>query len=115
MDRSAVMLAGLVSVAELLVVFGSVVPVGGVTAALLANWPVVPLGTVPLRVNVALAPLTRSTVVAILPVPLEVAQRLAAVTLQVQVKPAPASGTGSGSETAAPVTSLGPLLVTTMV
>src|SRR5215467_11972120 len=110
MERSAVTLAGLVSVAVLLVRVGSFVPLGGVTVAVLANWPVVPLGTVPLRVKVALAPLTRLTVVAMLPLPLEAAQLLGALTVQVQVKPAAARAAGSGSLTAAPVTSLGPLL-----
>src|SRR6266545_4974459 len=114
-DRSAVMLAGFWLVAVLLARLGSVVPDGAVTVALLTNCPVVPLGTVPLSVKVALAPLTRLTVVAILPLPLETPQLLGDVVLHVQVKPAPLSAAGSGSLTAAPVTSLGPLLVTTMV
>src|SRR5215468_1469357 len=112
MERSAVILAGLVSVAVLLVRVGSLVPVGGVTVAVLANWPVVPLGTVPLRVKVAELPLTRLTVVAMLPLPLPAAQAFGALTAQVQVKPAPCRAAGKGSETAAPTTSLGPLLVT---
>src|SRR5262245_44129391 len=115
MERSAVMLAGFVSVAVLLVSVGSLVPLGGVTVAVLANCPVVPLGTVPLRVKVAVPPLTRLTVVAMLPEPLGAAQLLGDGVLQVKVKPAAARAVGSGSETAAPVTSLGPLLVTVMV
>src|SRR6266540_4880137 len=114
-DRSAVMLAGFWLVAVLLARLGSVVPDGAVTVALLTNCPVVPLGTVPLRLKVAVPPLTRLTVVAMLPVPLAAPQLLGAVALHVQVNPAPLSAAGSGSETAAPVTSLGPLLVTTMV
>ena len=114
-ERSAVMLAGLVSVAVLLVSVGSFVPLGTVTVAEFSNCPVVPLGTVPVSVRVALAPLTRLTVVAILSVPLVAAQLLGKGVLQVQVKPAPTKAAGGGSETAAPTTSLGPLLVTTMV
>src|SRR6266536_1555534 len=109
------MLAGLVSVAPLLPSVGSLVPLGGVTVAVLTNCPVVPLGTVPLRRKVAVPPLTRLTVVAMLPVPLAAPQLLGAVALHVQVNPAPCSAAGSGSETTAPVTSLGPLLVTTIV
>src|SRR5215467_11841906 len=101
MERSAVTLAGLVSVAVLLVRVGSFVPVGGVTVAVLANWPVVPLGTVPLRVKVALAPLSRVTVVAILPLPLGAAQAFGALTVQVHVKPAACRAVGRGSLTAA--------------
>ena len=114
-ERSAVMLAVLVLVAVLLVVLGSVVPAGGVIVAEFSNWPVVPLGTLPVRVNVALAPLTRLTVVEISPLPLEAPQLFGALTLQLQVKPAPARAAGRGSETVAPTTSLGPLLVTTTV
>ena len=114
-DRSAVILAVLVSAAVLLVVLGSVVPLGGVTVAEFSNWPVVPLGTVPVRVKVALVPLIRSTVVEMSPLPLVVAQLLGKGVLQVQVKPAPVRAAGSGSLTVAPVTSLGPSFVTTMV
>src|SRR6266508_5879059 len=115
MARSAVMLAGFWLVAVLLVSVGSFMPLGGVTVALLTNCPVVPLGTVPLRLKVAVPPLTRLTVVAMLPLPLAAPHAFGAVAVQVQVKPAPLSAAGSGSLTAAPVTSLGPLLVTTMV
>src|SRR6266536_6594825 len=109
------MLAGLVSVAPLLPSVGSLVPLGGVTVAVLTNCPVVPLGTVPLRLKVAVPPLTRLTVVAMLPVPLAAPHALGAVAEQVQVNPAPLSAAGNGSLTVAPVTSLGPLLVTAMV
>src|SRR6266508_4528607 len=115
MAKSGRTLAGCWLVGVVLGVLGSVVPLGGVTVALLTNCPVVPLGTVPLRLKVAVPPLTRLTVVAMLPVPLAAPQLLGAVALHVQVNPAPCSAAGSGSETAAPVTSLGPLFVTTMV
>src|SRR6266498_3763272 len=104
--------SGLWLVAVLSERLGSVEPDGAVTVALLKNCPVVPLGTVPLSVKVAVPPLTRLTVVAMLPLPLGAPQLLGAVALHVQVKPAPLSAAGSGSLTAAPVTSLGPLLVT---
>src|SRR5215467_4609274 len=98
------MFAGFVSVAVLLVALGSVVPLGGVTVALLTNWPVAPLGTVPVRLKVALAPETRLTPVAMLFVPLGTSQVLGAPVLHVHVKPAPARAAGSGSVTVAPVT-----------
>src|SRR6266540_1918172 len=115
MARSAVMLAGFWLVAVLLAGVGSLTPLGGVTVVLLTNCPVVPLGTVPLSVKMALPPLTRLTVVAMLPVPLAAPHALGAVAEQVQVNPAPLSAAGNGSLTVAPVTSLGPLLVTTIV
>src|SRR6266496_3418129 len=114
-DRSAVMLAGFWLVAVLLARLGSVVPDGAVTVALLTNCPVVPLGTVPLRLKVAVPPLTRLTVVAMLPLPLAAPHAFGAVAVHVHVNPAPCSAAGSGSETTAPVTSLGPLLVTVIV
>src|SRR5215471_16917870 len=98
-DRSAVGLAGFVSVDALLISVGSFVPLGGVTVALLTSVPVVPLGTVPVRVKVALAPATRLTAVPMSPVPLPAAQLFGALTLQVQVKPAALRAAGSGSET----------------
>src|SRR6266508_4068732 len=109
------MLSGFWLVAVLLARLGSVVPDGAVTVALLTNCPVVPLGTVPLKLKMALPPLTRLTVVAILPLPLAAPHAFGAVAEQVQVKPAPLSAAGNGSLTVAPVTSLGPLLVTVMV
>src|SRR6266542_3583033 len=115
MARSAVGLAGFWLVAVLLPGVGSLTPLGGVTVALLTNCPVVPLGTVPLSVKMALPPLTRLTVVVILPLPPGAPQLLGAVALHVQVNPAPLRAAGNGSLTAAPVTSLGPLLVTTTV
>src|SRR6266508_1796291 len=115
MAKSGRTLAGCWLVGVVLGVLGSVVPLGGVTVALLTNCPVVPLGTVPLSVKMALPPLTRLTVVAMLPVPLAAPHAFGAVAEQVQVNPAPLRAAGSGSETAAPVTSLGPLLVTTTV
>src|SRR5215470_5792060 len=106
MDRSAVTFAGLVLAAVLFAGFGTVVPAGAETVALLTSCPVVPLGTVPNSVTVALVPLTRLTVVLILPLPFRAPQLFGAGVLHVQVNPAVVSADGSGSLTAAPVTSL---------
>src|SRR5215813_5964148 len=109
------MLAGLVAVPELFVRFGSGVAAGAVTVAVLLRLPVVPLGTVPDRLNVAVPPATRLTVVAMLPEPLAAPQTFGAVVPHVQVYPAPCKAAGSGSFTVAPTTAPGPLFVTMTV
>src|SRR6476620_7872276 len=102
-----------VSVALLLVVGLSVTPVGAVTVAVLATEPVADDLTVADTVNVAVPPESRLTVVAMLPVPEAAVQLEPAEARQVQVTPLNCEGIVSA--TAAPVTSDGPLLVTTMV
>src|SRR5262249_36643939 len=116
MFKSACGLAGLLSVAGVLVVAGAVAPVGGVSRAVSAQFPRVPLGTVPVIVKVATPPLARLIVVAMSPLPLAAPQALPVpLVVHVQVKPAPLSAPGSGSETGAPVTSLGPWFVAVTV
>ena len=63
--------------------FGSVADDGGVTVAVFVSVPVAELDTLPVTVNVALPPLSRSTVVLMLPEPFAVAQLDPAVAEQV--------------------------------
>src|SRR6187455_3470836 len=93
---------------------GSVSPGGGVTVAVLTIGSVVPAGTVPVTVNVALVPAGSVTSASMSPVPVGVAHDAPAA-FAVQVQPNPASGAGSASCTRAPTASDGPLLVATMV
>src|SRR5262245_47453861 len=89
----------------------SLVPAGGATVAVFVSVPVASGDTVPVAVKVTEPPAGRSTVVAMLPDPLA-AQLDRGAGLQVQVT---LPGTrGKASVTAAPVTSLGPALVTVM-
>jgi hypothetical protein len=86
---------------------------GGVTVAVLSSRPVVPAGTVPLTVNVALVPTAASPAhrcARARGVPHEAPRPLA---VQVQVNPAKRAG--SASCTRAFVTFDGPVLVTTTV
>jgi hypothetical protein len=100
---------GVVRVAELLPVFGSVTPVGAATVAVFVNVPVVFFGTVPARVITAEAPDARLTDVETFPVPDDGEQP------DGHVQPKPSSGVGTVSATVAPVTAPGPLLVTVIV
>lgn len=106
-------MTGSVSVAALFAPFGSVVPAGGVMLAELDTLPVAFAATVAVRVNVAVPPTARSTVVLILPVPLAEPQAEPAEAVQVQV--ALVSVIGRLSVTAAPATALEPALLATIV
>ncbi len=109
-DRSAVgVMTVLLSVA-LLLPAGSLVPTGAVTVAVLLMVPA-PLA-VAVTVKVALPPLSRSTLAAMLPAPLA-GQTEPAVAAQVQV--AALSCAGNTSLTVAPVTADGPAFDATMV
>src|SRR4029450_1232133 len=115
MDRSAWGVSVSVSLALLSVGSGSVVPAGGMTVAVLTRLPVAEGLTRTVKVKVTVALTGRSTVVARAPVPL-----LGPVTLPPPVWPAKAqvaaeTPAGRGSDTLAPVTALGPVLLTTMV
>src|SRR5262249_24098708 len=103
--------------ALLLPPLGSVTPGGGVTVAVFTRLPVAEGLTRTVKVKVTLAPTGRSTVADRAPVPLPLAGSvtvpppLLAVAFQVaEVAPA-----GRGSDTLAPLTALGPLLLTVMV
>src|SRR5712691_7337049 len=109
--RSAVgAITVLLSVA-LLLPAGSLVPAGAVTDAVFVIVPE-PAVTVPVAVNVAVPPLSRSTEAARLPAPLA-GQLEPAEAAQVQVTPA--SCAGKTSLTVAATTALGPALLATIV
>src|SRR6516164_9089847 len=102
MARSAWGVRVSVSVAVLLAGLGSVTPAGGVTVAVLTRVPVAEGSIWTVKVKVTLAPLA---------VPVTMPPPLLSVVVQVaEVTPA-----GRGSDTLAPVTALGPLLLTTMM
>lgn len=102
-----------VSVAELFPEVGSVVPAGTLTVAVLLNVPDASLAMVAFKVKVAVPPLSRLTVVLMLPEPVAAPQLDPGGAVQVQV--ALVSLTGNVSTTVALVTALGPLLVATIV
>src|SRR5229473_3294657 len=111
MLRSACGVSVSVSVAVLLPGVGSVVPAGAVTLAVLLRLPVAEAEMLAVTVNVAVPPFARLTVVLMLPVPLVAPQLAAGAHVQLALlMPA-----GSASVTVAPVTALGPALLTTMV
>ena len=103
--------------ALLLLGFVSVTPEGGMTVALLITSLVLVDDTVALTVYVTLfpAPAGILTVSLIFPEWLVVQDAEYALPAATQVHVAPVRDDGMESETAAPVTSLGPLLVTTIV
>jgi hypothetical protein len=116
--RSAEVATVSVSVAELLPPVGSVVPTGTATDAVFERVPVAEDATVPVTVNVAVEPLFRSIDRLMLPLfPEAGAPQLLPVangeTEQLHV--APVNAAGKVSLTFAPVTSEGPLFVTTIV
>src|SRR6516164_4543790 len=115
MDRSDWGVRLSLSVALLLAGLVSVTPAGAVTVAVLVRMPVAEgsIWTVKLKVTVALT--GRSTVVARAPLPPR-----GPVTTPPPVAPwdaqvAEVTPAGRGSDRAAPVTSLGPALLTTIV
>ena len=109
--RSALGAGVSVSVAVLLPGVGSVIPGGAVMLAVLVRFPVAPDSTVPDRVNVMFAPLTRLTGVLMLPLPLGPATPLPYSDVHVAL----ASAAGTASNTVAPIASLGPTFLATMV
>src|SRR5258708_3739874 len=102
-----------VSVALLLPGVGSVTPAGALTVAVFATLPVAPAPMLATTVYVIVLPTAMLTVSLILPPPLAVKPDALPLATAVQVSLATAGG--KGSVTVAPVTLLGPLLVTTMV
>src|SRR5437764_301039 len=117
MARSATGAAVSVSVALLLARLGSVVPAAALTVAVLTRLPVADDSAVPVTVKTTElpAPLGMVTVEArLLPVPLPpLVTEAVPVTLEVHVTPVRAAGMVSA--TVAPMTLLGPALVTVMV
>src|SRR4029077_21184977 len=104
-----------VSLALLSVGSGSVVPVGGLTVAVLLSEPVAEGLTRTVKVKVTLALTGRSTVVARAPVPVVGPVTVPPPLLAVAAQVAAVTPAGRGSDTLAPLTALGPALVTTMV
>src|SRR6516164_592258 len=115
MARSAWGVSVSVSVALLLPGLGSVTPAGGLTVAVLVGGPVAVGAICTVKVKVTVTLTGRSTVVARPPVPLLGPVTLPPPLLAVAVQVAAVAPAGRGSERAAPVTSLGPLLLTRMV
>ena len=113
MARSACGDALLVSVDVLFPGVGSDVPVGGVIVAVFTRAPVVPAGTTPVMVKVAVALTGSETSASMLPLPLAVAHEPPPAAAQVHVNEARAAG--SVSCTRAPTTALGPAFETTTV
>lgn len=112
MLRSAVAPSESVSVAELFVLVGSVMPVGAAMLAVFANVPLAPSLINPVSVKVAVPPTNKLTVVLMLPEPDAVQDEPDEAT-HVHVEPVIVAG--NVSVTVAPVTGAGPVLVATIV
>src|SRR5438093_139126 len=117
MARSATGAGVSVSVELLLAGLLSVVPVGGVTVAVLTRLPVSDAWVVPLTVKMTELPAPAAmltTALKLLPEPVAPLVTLALpVVLEVHVTPVRPAGIASATD--APTTSLGPLLVTVIV
>ena len=112
-DRSATGAMMLVSVASLLPVSGSVVPVGAVTVAVFETVPLAEPRTVASTAKVTEPDGARSTVAEMSPVPFASSQNPPVPSAQVHV--APVSSAGIVSVTTASNTADGPSFVTTIV
>src|SRR5262245_54290426 len=108
-DRSACGVSVSVSVAAI----GE--PPGGVAVTVLVSEPVALGLIVAVKLKVTLALTGRFTVVAKAPLPLAGPETLPPPVLPVAVQVPAVTPAGSGSETAAPVTAFGPVLLTTIV
>src|SRR5262245_47547554 len=115
MDRSAWGVSASLSLALLLPGVGSVTPAGGATVAVLTRAPVADGLTCTVKVKLTVALTGRSTVVARAPRPLAGPVTLPPPLLAVTVQLALVTPAGSESETLAPMTALGPSLLTTKV
>src|SRR4051794_1544986 len=114
MARFARGVSASVSVTLLLPGVGSVTPAGGGAGAVLARLPVAAGLTWTVNMKVTLALTGRLTVVASAPLPLLGPVTAPPPLLVVNDQLPEVAPAGSGSETLAPVTALGPLLLTTM-
>lgn len=113
MDKSEIGVSVSVSLAVLFAELLSVEPAGAATVAVFVTVPVALLATVVLTVNVAVPPGSKLTVVVILIVPLGVAQAEPADAEQVHEDIIRL--VGKISVTSAPITALGPELLTMIV
>src|SRR5262245_60477310 len=114
MDRSARGVRLSVSVAVLLPGVGSVTPAGGATVAVLTREPVADGLTWTVYVNVTVAPTGRLTVVARAPAPFAGPVTAPPPVKSVAAQLADVTPAGRASDTLAPVTALGPVLLTTI-
>jgi hypothetical protein len=112
MDRSATGVTASLTVDELLPGSGSFAPEGGATVAVFESVPVISPDRVAVIVKVAVPLTGRSTVVPTLPAPFAAPHCPPADATQLQE--AFVSAAGKLSVTGAPITALGPLLVTTI-
>src|SRR5262245_46721883 len=115
MARSAWGVRVSTSVVLLLPGVGSVVPVGGVTLAVLSRVPVAEGSIWTVKVKVMLSLTGRSTVVDRAPMPLVEPVTAPPPLLSVAVQVAEMMPAGRESDTLAPVTALAPLFLATMV
>src|SRR5262245_56737645 len=115
MERSARGVRLSVSVAVLLVGVGSVTPAGGVTVTVLVRVPVAERAMWTVNVKVTVALTSGSTVVARLPTPLVGPVTTPPPLLAVATQLAAVTPAGRGSDTLAPITALGPRLLTTIM
>ena len=111
-DRSATLARVSTSVAELLPGVGSATPIGGVTEAVLTRLAVVEASSVPMIVNVAVAPTVSETGTLTLPLP-DAGHEPEPLSEQVHVTPL--NDAGRASATVAPTTFDGPEFETTTV
>src|SRR5262249_20300663 len=114
-DRSDWGVSVSVSVALLLAGLVSVTSAGGVMVAVLVNEPGAEGAVWAVEVKGAVALTGRSTVVARAPAPVPAPATAPPPLLSLTVQLAAVTPAGSGSDTLAPVTSLGPRLLTTMM
>src|SRR2546422_8968320 len=112
-DRSAAGMIVSVSVALLFAGFGSVIPAGGVTAAVFDRVPEALMSSVPVAMNVAVPPTRRFTVRLMFPEPLAAAQLEPLEATHVHVTPVRLAG--KLSVTVAPDAAEGPALLTVIV
>jgi hypothetical protein len=115
MDRSAWGVSASVSMALSLPGVGSVTPSGGATVAVLTRVPVAEGSTWTVKRKVTLALTGRLTVVARSPAPSAGPMTVPPPLLAVADQVAEVTPSGSRSDTLAPATALGPVLLTTMV
>src|SRR5262245_59304259 len=115
MARSARGVRLSVSVALLLPGVGSVTPAGARTVAVLVRLPVAEGLTWTVKVKVTVAPAGRLTVVARAPLPLSGPLTPPPPVASLNSQLPAVTPAGRGSEPLAPITALGPLLLTTRV
>src|SRR5260370_915189 len=117
MARSATWVMVLLSVAVLLFRLGSLSPPGGVTVAVLTRVPVALALMLAEKEKVTLAPTGKSTLVLRAPLPLLRLPELMAPppVAPTKVQLSLVTPAGTASLTLAPLATLGPLLLTTMV